>query len=78
MSRDAKGTATRHMCLNLLAVVIFAIAFWLRYGNNTSSIGITLTVIGVLVLAVSGWLGGRLTFHHGVGSDENARRTTLS
>ena len=74
MSAEAKSTATRHMVLNLLAVVIFIVAFWLRWSDNVSSVGIVLTVIGVLVLAVSGWLGGHLAYHYGVGAEPSADR----
>lgn len=76
MPDDAKATATRHMVLNLLAVVIFAVAFWLRSGDNASTTGIVLTVVGVLVLAVSGWLGGHLSYHYGVGAERTADRLT--
>ena len=71
MSDAAKSTATRHMVLNLLTVVIFAAALWLRWPDNVSTAGIVLTVIGVIVLAVSGYLGGHLSYHHGVGVDQN-------
>lgn len=72
MPADAKATATTHMLLNLLAVVVFAAAFWIRLGNNVSTAGIALTVIGVLVLAVGGYLGGHLSFHFGVGVEADA------
>lgn len=71
MSAEAKTTATRHMVLNLLAVVIFAVAFWLRLGDNVSTIGIILTVVGVVVLGVSGYLGGHLAYHFGVGVEQS-------
>ncbi|HYW54456.1 MAG TPA: DUF2231 domain-containing protein [Dongiaceae bacterium] len=74
MTGDTKATATRHMILNLVAVVIFAIAFWLRWSDNVSGIGIALTVLGVLVLAVSGWLGGHLSYHYGVGVEPSSER----
>lgn len=76
MPADAKATATRHMILNLLAVVIFAIAFWLRSGDNASTTGIVLTVVGVVILAVSGWLGGHLAYHYGIGAEPSTRRLT--
>lgn len=69
MSDAAKATATRHMVLNLIVVVIFAVALWLRWSDNVSAVGIILTVIGVLILAVSGWLGGHLSYHYGVGAE---------
>jgi uncharacterized membrane protein len=72
MSDAAKSTATRHMVLNLSTVVIFAVALWLRWADNVSTTGIVLTVIGVIVLAVSGYLGGHLSYHYGVGVDQNS------
>jgi uncharacterized membrane protein len=72
MPADAKATATRHMTLNLLGVAVFVVAFWLRLGNNVSSAGIVLTIIGVLVLAVGGYLGGHLAYHFGVGVEERS------
>lgn len=76
MPADAKATATRHMIFNLIAVVVFAVAFWLRWSDNVSTIGIVLTVVGVLILAVSGWLGGHLSYHYGVGVERSADRPT--
>lgn len=74
ISGQIKATATRHMVLNLLAVVVFAVAFWLRWSDSISSTGIALTVLGVLILAVSGWLGGHLAYHYGVGVEPSADR----
>jgi uncharacterized membrane protein len=34
-----------------------------------NSTGISLSVIGIALLAVSGWLGGKMVFEHGVGVD---------
>jgi len=70
MSADAKKTATAHMLLNLVVVAIFAIAFFLRYDKPPSTAGYVVTVLGVVVLAISGSLGGHLVFHHGVGVDD--------
>lgn len=77
MPAEAKATATRHMVLNLLSVVIFAIAFWLRLGDDVSTTGIILTVVGVLVLAVSGWLGGHLAYHYGIGAEPSPERPAV-
>jgi len=67
LSEGAKKTATTHLTLNLIVVVIFVIAFFVRFGDATSTIGYVLTVLGVLVLFVSGYLGGKLVFEGGVG-----------
>jgi uncharacterized membrane protein len=78
MSDAAKATATRHMVLNLLTVVIFAVALWLRWSDNVSTFGIVLTVIGVIVLGVSGYLGGHLAYHYGVGVDQSSAERPAS
>ena len=70
MSAAAKKTATAHMLLNLLAVVVFAIAFFVRFDKPPSVAGYTLTVIGVIILTITGSLGGHLSYHYGVGVDD--------
>jgi uncharacterized membrane protein len=51
------------------AVTLFALAAWRQYhgyqhGHVTTG-GLVLTLCGVLVLTVGGWLGGSLVFVHG-------------
>lgn len=72
MPVNAKATATTHMIINVFAIAFFPMAFYLRYENNASSVGILVTGLGVLMLAFSGSLGGHLAYHYGVGADENA------
>lgn len=60
--------AWNHMILNLIAVAIFALNFYLRIGNTAgATLPILLSVTGVLFIAVSGWLGGELVYVHGMG-----------
>jgi len=80
MPAAAKKTATAHMVLNLIMVVVFAVAFIVRYQAPTSTAGYLLTVLGVIVLGIAGSLGGHLAYHHRVGveegsSDTDARRS---
>jgi uncharacterized membrane protein len=70
MSAEAKGLAAWHMTLNLAVIIIFGTAFALRYGHYDSVSGHVLTVLGVVVLLVSGWLGGEIAHRHLVGSSE--------
>ena len=62
-----------HAGFNVAALLIFILNFYLRTdaGIQTvgldSSIPLLLSVIGVLVLCVSGWLGGELVFRYGLG-----------
>lgn len=73
MSEAVKKTATNHMILNLAVVVLFLLALWQGWSNNTNPVSIWLSVAGIILLSVSGWLGGKLTFIGRVGAaEENA------
>lgn len=56
-----------HMVLNLLAVAVFGIAFWMRWQDPASRAAMLLTFFGVLVIGGSGWLGGELVYRYGMG-----------
>lgn len=65
----AKQVATRHMALNLGAVVIFAIDFFVRLAGGTDDVQvlpIVLSVVGLLGIGLSGYLGGELAYRYGV------------
>ena len=70
----AKGIATAHGLGNVLIVVLFAIAWWLRRETPgaPSGLPLVLQVIGVLGALVTGWLGGELVDRLGVGVDRGA------
>ena len=70
MSRAARKTAIAHMAFNAVAVVVFAVAFFLRNGDTTSTTGYALTAVGVVILGIGGALGGHLTYHHRIGMEE--------
>ncbi|MDQ6702364.1 MAG: DUF2231 domain-containing protein [Pseudomonadota bacterium] len=65
-----KKTAIIHMSINLVAVALYAINIWMRAstGTNTGT-PFLLSVVAVALLAVSGWLGGKMVHEHGVGVD---------
>ena len=68
--------AWNHMILNLIAVVIFAVDFYLRLGNRPGAIfPIFMSVAGVLFIAVSGWLGGEMVYIHGMGVQQRSGST---
>jgi len=54
-----------HMSLNLGIVVLYVINAWLRRGGVSDG-AIWLSVLAVLLLGVSGWLGGKMVYEHGV------------
>ena len=66
-NQRTKWIALLHMILNLTAVVLFAFNLWLRTRSAPGAAApIVLSVIGILVLVVSGWLGGELVYVRGV------------
>src|SRR5262249_51924517 len=75
---QTKRVGAAHMIINLLVVVLFAINLWLRTRAIASAgLPVELSVAGVLLLAISGWLGGEMVYVHGVGVEPpSARRET--
>jgi uncharacterized membrane protein len=71
-----KKIAVAHMAINLGAVVLFAVNFGLRLNSVPGAPGpLVLSVIGVVMIGVSGWLGGELVFKHGVGVHAAGQRS---
>lgn len=57
-----------HMLANLLLVVIEAFNWYRRYSAGAGdSTGLVLSVIAVLILLVTGWLGGEMVYRRRVG-----------
>jgi uncharacterized membrane protein len=56
-----------HMFINLLAVSLYCVNFWMRMhrppGDN---LPILLSAIGIVLIIISGWLGGELVYVRGV------------
>ncbi|MBK5198484.1 MAG: DUF2231 domain-containing protein [Methyloceanibacter sp.] len=60
--------ALTHMTINLTVVVLYAVNIWLRTsGQESMKVSVILSVIGVGMIAVSGWLGGQMVHVYGVG-----------
>jgi uncharacterized membrane protein len=70
---EVKKAANWHARLNIAALVVFAISFFLRLGRYSELVGRRLTIpfllslVGVILITISGWLGGELVFRYGVG-----------
>ncbi len=72
-----KKTALIHMSINLTIVALYVVNILLRMGNaENMRTPVLLSVIAVSMLAVSGWLGGKMVFEHGVAvaNDEPSAR----
>lgn len=68
-----RGTALIHMSINLTVVVLFAINIWMRVRAGDAGTAATgpvwLSLVAIVLLAVSGWLGGKLVYEGGVAVD---------
>ncbi len=64
--------ANWHARLNVIALLIFAASLYLRTSSGAAVLGdgytiaILLSVLGVILIGISGWLGGELVFKHAV------------
>jgi uncharacterized membrane protein len=63
-----KTLATTHMSINLTVVALYGVNLWLR-GTEPPDflVGMGLSVVGIVLLGASGWIGGEMVHVHGVG-----------
>lgn len=62
-----KTIATWHMGINLAAVMLYAVNFRLRMHRSPGdNLPIMLSVVGIALITISGWLGGELVYVRGV------------
>ena len=62
-----KGTALKHMGINLTVVALYVINAWMRSNSSISpNAALGLSVVAVGLLLVSGWLGGKMVYEAGV------------
>ena len=70
-----------HARLNVIALLIFAASFYLRTTSGASlvsgseTIPVLLSMLGVVLITISGWLGGEMVFKHGVAVDSGSDAT---
>jgi uncharacterized membrane protein len=56
------------MGINLTVVALYVINIWMRAGSPDKPGNLVwLSVVSILLLLVSGWLGGKMVFEHGIG-----------
>lgn len=63
-----RRTALAHMAINLVVVGLFLVNIWMRYSapeRGGATLWLSLIAIGLLV--ISGWLGGKMVYEHGIG-----------
>jgi len=63
-----KKTALTHMSINLTVVVIYIFNAWIRAGRPPDlDLPMILSAVTIVMLLVSGWLGGKMVYEAGVG-----------
>ena len=73
---EVRRLGFRHMLANSGVVILFLINFYVRRPSGAAATGggkalpIVLSSFGVVLLGISGWLGGELVYVHRVGVDE--------
>jgi uncharacterized membrane protein/nitrite reductase/ring-hydroxylating ferredoxin subunit len=65
---SGKKRASLHALINIALVIVFAVAYCLR-DSTDSTIVIGIEGLGVIMLFVSGWLGGTLVYRNQIGVD---------
>jgi uncharacterized membrane protein len=69
---EVKKLANWHARLNVIALLIFIASFYLRttsgahWTSGSYTIPILLSVVGIILITISGWLGGEMVYVHGV------------
>lgn len=65
LSGRSKKIAAVHMSLNLTLVILYVINLWIRSGAAETGRGpVVLSGIALVILFISGWLGGSLVYVH--------------
>ena len=67
-----KSIGIKHMLINLSVVVIYVVNAFMRHGGATTGLVFWLSLVTILMLLVSGWLGGKMVYEAGVGVNSAA------
>ena len=73
-----KRLGTTHLVLNLLVVAAYAVNLWIRRTAMPDAVGpVWLSLASLIVLVISGWLGGEMVYVHGVGVEPYRPSATI-
>lgn len=65
-----RATAIKHMTINLIVVALYVCNAWWRHNDpHNLKVPMILSIVAILMLLVSGWLGGKMVYEAGVGVD---------
>jgi uncharacterized membrane protein len=78
MSGPAFRVATAHALFNVAVVLCYLASFFLRRNGAAIAdprwpVALFFALLGLGMLGVSGWLGGKLAFEHRIGVEEGLR-----
>ena len=69
-----KKLALAHMALNITIVVLYAMNFGMRLnGGAIAGLPLAFTIGAILLLVVSGWLGGHMVYVHRVAVSDSSQ-----
>jgi uncharacterized membrane protein len=71
--RQSRNVGLYHLIVNLSATAIFAFNVYVRATRGPSGFSLALSVVGIALIGVGGWLGGELVYVRGVGVDPAER-----
>lgn len=66
-----RDIAFRHLLFNVVALILFIVNFFVREAGTVSAGPFILSIVGVLLIMVSGWLGGHMVYVQGMAVDES-------
>jgi uncharacterized membrane protein len=76
--KPARAIGRRHLLLNVLVTLLFAVNFALRWddrdADRVSAVQLLFSLAGTGTLFVSGYLGGRMVFDYGVGVARHSKK----
>ena len=65
-----KKRAAKHGIINVIMVILFTIAFFLRRNEDPNNVTIALLeILGVSLMSIAGWMGGTLVYRNQIGVD---------
>ena len=76
---EVKKLADWHARLNVIALLVFAASFYLRTTGGAALVSgsyiipVLLSVLGIILITISGWLGGEMVYKHGVAVEPQPR-----
>lgn len=76
MSAPGRRLAAWHARLNVAVILLYAVSFWMRrdggaLGTDRWPLAMWSSLLAFVLLGVSGWLGGNLSYQHKVGVVES-------